>query len=60
MKALPIVTLEIEGEKHPYFADRRLGEYRSVDGSAPWIVSAEEVDGDMETVIREFPYQKGA
>lgn len=51
--ALPIVLLEIEGKERLYYADKRLGEYRSIDGSQPWIVSPGELDCDDMDVIVE-------
>lgn len=60
MNALPIVSLEIDGVQRPYFADARLYEYRSVDGAEPWCIPAETVDGDMETIIAQFPWKGGA
>jgi len=62
-KLLPTVVLHFE---HPegsgiiieklYYADLRLKEYRSTDGSAPWVVPEEDVSAPMEDVIEE---QKG-
>jgi len=48
---LPIVELLIDGEPRKYYADERLGEYRSVDGSDPWVISAFEVDAPMVEVL---------
>jgi hypothetical protein len=53
-KRLPIVELEIDGEKRLYFADERLGQYRSVDGSLPAVIDEHEVDGSMAEVIEQF------
>jgi hypothetical protein len=51
-KRLPIVELEIDGEKRLYFADEKLGQYRSVDGSL--VIEEHEVDGSMAEVIEQF------
>jgi hypothetical protein len=48
---LPIVSLEIEGKKSLFYADKRLNEYRSIYNPHV-IVNAYDVDGDMDSVIR--------
>jgi len=62
--ALPIVALMFDAEhgefdeelgtERLYYADLRLREYRSVDGSAPWIIKESEIDADMETIIENY------
>lgn len=61
---LPIVKLMFDAEageydeeigtEKLYFADLRLREYRSVDGTDPWIVKAYEVGADMEEIIEKY------
>jgi hypothetical protein len=41
------------GDERLYFADLRLRQYRSVDGSEPWIIYDREVAGDMEEIIEK-------
>jgi hypothetical protein len=53
MKQLPIVTLEIDGQRLPYYLDDRLREYRSVNGAPPWIVTAADVKSGRARLLEE-------
>ena len=64
MNALPIVKLFFDAEQQAYddetgtekryYADLRLREYRSIDGSEPWIVKECEVGAAMEDIIEQY------
>ena len=61
---LPIVKLFYDAEAGEYddetgtprlfYADKRLREYRSVDGSAPWIVKEYELSASMDEIIEKY------
>ena len=65
VQKLPIVKLylpnfdeEVDKPKL-YFADLRLKEYRSVDGSQPWIIKEYDVPIDMEEIIEMYEVEEG-
>ena len=61
---LPIVKLFLDAEQNTfdeesgveklYYADQRLREYRSVDGSEPWVVKEGEVGAPMAEIIARY------
>ncbi len=64
VKKLPIVKLYLNPETNEYdedygverlfYADKRLKEYRAVDGQQPWIVKDSEVGLDIDDVVFDY------